>query len=302
MIYVDRSAVRAPDVLTRPNGPGASETKRAKKHFGSDHAPEPGIDGEAATETRGKFRFNAYREPAVKQALEYLFHGKCAYCESRYQGTQPMDVEHWRPKGRIDEAGELEHGYYWLAADWDNLFPSCIDCNRRRNQIVHGRERPAGKGSRFPLAPGFRHARRPGDEIRERCLLLNPSRDKPEQHLEFTEESEGVVRARRDAAGKPSPEADASIEVYGLNRIGLVQDRREILRLILQRMFTIRHLLNLMAEGRFGSWEMSMAEDVLFHELLALHRFQRPERPFAQMARQVIGPFIAEITGDGVAA
>ncbi len=290
MIHVNRTRVLAPGALTRRSGPGKKETRRAVKHFGSKVA---------TAKTRPEFRFEAYRLPAVKGALERLFRGKCAYCECRYQGTQPMDVEHWRPKGRIDEDDPPKHGYYWLAANWANLFPSCIDCNRQRRQLT-GRERregPAGKGNRFPLAPGSRHARQPGDEAGEKPLLLDPCSDHPGDHLLFSGEREGVVAARHDTAGRPSAKAEASIEVYGLNRVGLVQDRQEVLLLILQRMFTIRRLLQLMAEGELGPHQASMVEDVLVHEMVTLHRFQRPERPFAQMARQVIEPFIAEITG-----
>lgn len=291
MIYTNREQVAAPDILTGPKGPGARETERAKKHFSMSRAD--------TRKRRRRFEFKVYRERAVKQSLERLFHGKCAYCESRYRGTQPMDVEHWRPKGAIDEDGAPKHGYYWLAADWENLFPSCIDCNRQRYQVTaqsHD-EVPAGKGSRFPLAPGSRHARGPGGEAAEIPLLLNPCKDRPEEHLAFLKVSEGVVRARRGPTGELSVKARVSIEVYGLNRIALVLDRKEVLLLILQRMATIRRLLVLIADGPLESRESYLAEDVLVYELEVLHGFQRADRPFALMARQVIEPFIAGITG-----
>ena len=55
--------------------------------------------------------FNAYGNDAVKAALEKLFHGKCSYCESHYSATQPIDVEHYRPKN-------VGTGYFWMAAVW----------------------------------------------------------------------------------------------------------------------------------------------------------------------------------------
>ena len=70
------------------------------------------------------------------------FFGKCAYCESLITNNQPGDVDHYRPKGRVMDAnnkpvmittalGENPHpGYYWLAYQFSNLLPSCIDCNR----------------------------------------------------------------------------------------------------------------------------------------------------------------------------
>ena len=163
--------------------------------------------------------------------LERLFHKKCAYCESRYGQLHPVEVEHFRPKGRVmgDDGnpievdhpvkGHIHHpGYYWLAYDWVNLFPSCIDCNRMRR---HGADREkAGKADRFPV-DGFR-AIGPGDEKRERALLLNPSDPDPDLdpalHLEF--EADGTIRGKTDIGL-------CTIRELGLNlRESLVQQRR----------------------------------------------------------------------------
>src|SRR6266545_3401433 len=54
-----------------------------------------------AANRESKYNYQAYRLEGVKKALEGLFHGKCAYCESRYTATQPVDVEHYRPKGEV---------------------------------------------------------------------------------------------------------------------------------------------------------------------------------------------------------
>lgn len=53
-------------------------------------------------------------------------------------GGAPLDVEHFRPKSEIDEVDPATFrpvpgraptapGYYWLAAAWSNLLPSCIE-------------------------------------------------------------------------------------------------------------------------------------------------------------------------------
>ena len=165
MIRVDPSSESAPEALTRRDRKGRTEQERAIEFYRdeSNHGRS--------------FPFRAYRDPAVKEALERLFRGKCAYCESRYAGIQPMDVEHWRPKGEVHtDEGEVKHGYYWLAASWDNLFPSCVDCNRVRKHWIEPEcvELLRGKGNRFPLAPGLDHAAAPGEEGDEVPLLLNP--------------------------------------------------------------------------------------------------------------------------------
>src|ERR1039458_2761253 len=67
------------------------------------------------------FEFNAYRHADVKTALSKMTRGKCAYCEDDYDATQPVDVEHYRPKGAIEtDAGMTKPGYWWLAAVWEN--------------------------------------------------------------------------------------------------------------------------------------------------------------------------------------
>src|SRR3546814_21065688 len=63
-------------------------------------------------------------------ALFALVHCKCAYFEARYDTTAPVDIVHFRPKAGI--VGTRHLGYWWFAATWSNLLPSCIDCNRKR--------------------------------------------------------------------------------------------------------------------------------------------------------------------------
>ena len=118
MRQVDRGDVNEPSILDAPiRNDGRTERERNKDRL--REGKKPG--------------FTRYKHDTVKEALEALFHGKCAYCESDYAGTQPVDIEHYRPKGEVE--GVPDHpGYWWLAAEWENLLPSCIDCNRKRRQ------------------------------------------------------------------------------------------------------------------------------------------------------------------------
>lgn len=158
------------------------------------------------------------------------FHGKCAYCESNVLVSQPGDVEHWRPKGalqdkdghpivsqmRSTESGELvvkKHiGYYWLAYDWTNLLLSCATCNRI---TLLGKHR-VGKGAQFPVVD-FR-AWNPNEEISEQPLLLNPMIDDPVEHMEINRE-DGIIIPK-------TPRGCATVKVFGLNmREQLVEAR-----------------------------------------------------------------------------
>ena len=185
MIHVDHSTVNQPDVLHTQNGPGQKETTKAIAYFGK-------------TSAKGRPpKFKAYKHDSVKRTLETLFHGKCAYCESSYAATQPVDVEHWRPKARvINNSGKvLRDGYYWLAAQWTNLLPSCIDCNRiREHEILPATTRSnSGKGNLFPLEHDKHRAKKPGEESRESPLLLHPYLDEPSKHLRFIRRNERVI-------------------------------------------------------------------------------------------------------------
>ena len=262
MIRVDRAAVTAPADLDKRRRPpdNSNELERVRAHMA-------GPDRDKA------FDFTAYSQGSVKAALDALFHGKCAYCESFYAKTQPVDVEHYRPKGMVE--GEGAHpGYWWLAMVWTNLLPSCIDCNRRRGQRAPDADSPSmvrlqengdfdrsvslssGKEAAFPLAAGsFRAAGEDDDCDQEQRLLLDPTRDDPDLHLAFHIDRAnliGLIYPRPLAPGVapvlPNPAHDViqlenqavaagisapgavSIQVYGLNRLALVQARTRVLR------------------------------------------------------------------------
>jgi uncharacterized protein (TIGR02646 family) len=219
---------------------GAEEMLKAQRHY----QPPPG----PASDKPKAYEFKAYKVEGVRQGLEAMFGGKCAYCETVYASTAPVDIEHYRPKGAVEDEGD-HPGYWWLAAAWDNLLPSCIDCNRRRKQStpkasaslaeLQADRRNAtriinsGKKDSFPIA-GRRAKSETDDLVQEQPLLLDPCRENPMEHLAFHIDHEapyGLVFPRTPAAGgNPSERGAVSIQIYGLNRLGLVQERTRILR------------------------------------------------------------------------
>ena len=294
MIRADRTRVAPPDVLTAPQGRGRKETARAITSLDSWTAA--GKDS-----AKWSFEFSAYSDPEVKRRLAEIFYGKCAYCESFYGATQPMDVEHWRPKGQVENAdgSHRKPAYYWLAAEWENLLPSCIDCNRRRRQLdaLTRTERSIGKEDQFPLADGSTRATARGQEAREEPLLLNPCAEDPADYLVFTDE--GVVKSRTPT-GRPRERARASIDVYALNRSGLVLTRKEAVRLIKLRVVRIETIVRLLREPWLPEPVELVLDDLLASELRELARMRRDDRPYALMARQLIDRWMESLTGDGI--
>ena len=143
----------------------------------------------------------AYKADDVKATLEQAFRGKCAYCESAYSAAQPMAVEHYRPKGEVVIAGKrTPPGYYWLASAWDNLLPSCTDCNSPRRQVLpDGPQWPARPmRSRLPPnAPGLPHRARSRRSDGWCSSVSRPSRATP--HVRRR------LRHRQGRGGSPRP-------------------------------------------------------------------------------------------------
>jgi hypothetical protein len=153
--------------------------------------------------------------------------GKCGYCEvnvvavDRFKG----DVEHYRPKGRVDRlVGKSDgtvkveslftSGYPWLAYSWSNYILTCNPCNS------------AHKRNFFPLKAEPAAAPKAGDEATEDALLLNPfGRKDPTKHLVF--DHLGMVGPR-----KGSVYGAATIAVCGLSRTLLEKKRRQIAELM----------------------------------------------------------------------
>lgn len=150
----------------------------------------------------------------LKWHLFGLSHDKCAYCESEVGITDYGQVEHYRPKGKVEEdpkrGDDPGHpGYYWLAYDEKNLLPSCGLCNG-----------PDGKMAHFPVLGT--HARDPQGLAQEQPLLLNPYNREinPFEHLEFTDIGVAVPYEN-------SSYGQNSKHFYNLNRSGISGKRHE---------------------------------------------------------------------------
>lgn len=160
----------------------------------------------------------ASRKPSFKSAiwsvlklhLRDLFKESCAYCEAKFAHVAFGDVEHFRPKARVE--GEPNHlGYYWLAYTPENYLPSCQICNQE------------GKKNYFPIA-GLR-AFKPSDPLdKEDALLLCPYTDQPLQYLKFSP-SKSVKNPGWAMPTKDKGKGEVSINIYGLNRDLLVKAR-----------------------------------------------------------------------------
>ncbi|WP_324806385.1 hypothetical protein SH584_08815 [Sphingomonas sp. LY29] len=339
MRKVDRKTVADPASLSGEQSAGGRELMRAREHHN------------AVPPKERSFEFAAYKGDDVRHALEKLFFCKCAYCETRYDITGPVDIEHFRPKNEVEGEGKI--GYWWLAMGWHNLLPSCIDCNRRRYQLTPvamaslggilevsrtGFESiKTGKQACFPIS-GTRVTAEPDpadvDQLlaAEKAILLDPCLDVPSDHLNFyinRDDPIGVVFAAAEngtiAGDLPllSPNAAAvenaaraagisvrgavSIQIYGLNRLALVQERTRVLRSL---EFLADTVINLYAtadklrtvnganasERRTVDESVSRLESLAERAIAQINLMAADASPFSTMAKTWIKSFRADLT------
>src|SRR2546423_9413583 len=118
-----------PQRLSPEESAGAKERDAAIAHYASATGDPPPA-----------FKFTVYNHDEIRDRLSDAFNGVCAYCEAPISA---VEIEHFRPKGAVQTADRPEPpGYYWLAATWENLLPSCYYCNA-------GRWKKAPDGSRY---------------------------------------------------------------------------------------------------------------------------------------------------------
>lgn len=222
MIHINRKHIKEPNILK-----DSDETKEAITHF---------TDAKKMTET---FEFKLYK--SVRFDLEKIFVGKCVYCESKYLSVYTGDIEHFRPKAAYNKAGktkttDIKPGYYWLAADWDNLLMSCRHCNQKKtHKLSNGGELVTGKGTNFPL-----FLKKGEEDVDVRCsvhnnavrfeleesrrLLINPCIDSPEDMIDY--DTDYDIMPKKDLGDYKSEMVKTSVKTYGLHRYDLVISRK----------------------------------------------------------------------------
>lgn len=342
---MNRGVVEIPDVMSlrdEAETPASKELAMLEKYFSNFKV------GNVSRGEVGKVKgpvFKVYKSDSVKSKLNELFYGKCAYCESFYPSTAPVDVEHYRPKGGVDE--DPEHpGYWWVAMDWSNLLPSCIHCNRRSGQITPdftskmvsllegGRKLSrsmfvqVGKQNSFPIM-GERAREGVFAFESEQPLLLDPCRDDPDEHLQFYVEpsnliglvlpkihkSAGLIDPRSIVGVRPdlrevvnqaikdgvSLRGAISIHVYGLNRLGLIQERTRLLRqldflemLVLEISSMVENLSSQRPCASDVVNRLGFLRDQIVREMKEL---SRPEAPYSAMVREWLEGFKIRLRG-----
>lgn len=188
----------------------------------------------------------------LRPVLAEIFSNKCAYCESAMPASFGGLELHRPRQNAIGTDGEASPDHYWwLAWDWRNVLLACTNC-------------VSGKGSRFPVS-----GRRAEPEsgwgalAAELPLLLDPTVDRPEEHLRFDlmGSTEVAPLSERGAA---------TIELLQLNRRSLVYQRQVAVGETRQALMELR-----------GS-------QVVDEEVEEISRLLAADRPHCAPRRQVV--------------
>lgn len=163
MIKIDKGP--SPRNLTRTHARRSLEMKNAYDTSADDYI-----------NNNESFNFgNAYNTPEVRNLLIDKQFNKCCFSEAKFVGDY-SDVEHFRPKGRIDDYITnigMYPGYYWLAYDWDNLF------------LSKTRPNSSQKRNYFPLFNEANRNRSHNDTFTEEPKLIDPGKENPREYINF---------------------------------------------------------------------------------------------------------------------
>lgn len=284
MRWVDRNKVPIPRSLNGSGSPAVRERMQAALHFQASH-PKP-------------FNFVVYKRKDIAEALNALFHGKCAYCESNINAIQPTDIEHFRPKGSVANCPG-HPGYWWLAASWHNLLPSCIDCNRQRyhnaQQLAHDPLEEEvdgrfllGKGDLFPILGGTYAIKENDDYEAEDAALINPTQRNPSNHLIWLERQNFSLVGPKEKSGKFDLYGSHTHKVFGLNRQGLVDLRTSKLRDIKTQLVFIEDLFKEAISNKTQEKLATILCEQALKQLEALYRYAEPDQPYSVMAEELL--------------
>jgi hypothetical protein len=209
-----------------------------------------------------KIKGAIYNHSSVKPVLKLAQHDKCCYCEKK-QRDEHGAVEHFRPKSGYKPTTNKKQklhwpGYYWLGYEWTNFYFSCNPCNNR-------------KSSYFPLVNEQKRAKKPADSIAgEKPWLLEPGGSKnPRKHISFSNQ---LIQGT-------TPYGWKTIEICGLDRPALDEDRQERIALIEANIIIFQNQHSSLAERK------------------AARRFlldcQKAKAPFSAMAQDFLRPLLA---------
>lgn len=222
-----------------------------------------------------KWETRHYSDP-IKKDLYDLYHNKCGFCEiklTNYDLENKFTVEHYRPKAY----------YYWLGAEWTNLFPACQKCN-------------GNKKDDFPLYDNFKDKRKfekgkvPFNDkeqlIAENChvsyyaseqpLFWHPEVDDVRNYIEFGTSGQVIIKEGLDKFREAQANEMSSKKFIG--RSSLEEKRkRQIIDMQKRLMITLESVIPTLGV-KYSDRDIKLAFSDFFSSLSNL---QSPDTEFS---------------------
>ncbi|SMO63121.1 TIGR02646 family protein [Chryseobacterium rhizoplanae] len=314
MINVKR--LDCPDILKigeNPQSEGEFETKDAIDYFKIIANHQTKYKKIGKNRQRTKQDYTIYSDKKIRKLLVKMFHGKCAYCESKITAIYNGDIEHFRPKGKIHDATPKKPGYFWLAAEWDNLLFACPFCNQTNtHEFKNGNiieEKVFGKHDQFPLdtetyrlkythgiiyftdSATYKKAFDLEESVR---LLLNPCKDdRVEKYFKF--DDNGAIITNDGLTDFEERKALQSIITYALHRLPLTIAREQKIIQIKAQIRRVENAIinyndNLDASDEERIW----FEGIMREEMQILKKYKDSDQEYAALARYIIDKYFDE--------
>lgn len=305
-----------PDILKvnlNPQSDGEKETIDAIEYYRDIANHNEKYKKTGANGNRIKQGYSIYSDKSVRKKLLEMFHGKCSYCESKITAIYSGDIEHFRPKGKIQGATPSKPGYFWLASEWENLLFACPFCNQTNTHeiVVNGgiEEKILGKLDQFPLdnelyrlnynhgliyfADNLRYLQDFNEEEKQR-LLLNPCKDENiERYFKYDENGAIIIGDGLNIF--ESKRAESSIKVYALHRLPLSIAREEkIIEIKAQIKRVENAIVNYNKYIDSSDEERIWFEGIMREEMIILKEFKNSNQEYAGLARYIIDKYFDE--------
>lgn len=305
-----------PDILKigeNPETDGESETKDAIEYFRDKTNHQNKYQKTGKRGSRTKDSYDVYSNRQVRKLLVKMFHGKCAYCESKITAIYNGDIEHFRPKGGIQDATPNKPGYFWLASEWENLLFACPFCNQTNtHEFRNGaniEEAVFGKLDQFPLVSeahrlNYNHGliyftdnenyQKAFDLEESERLLLNPCKDdNVEKYFKYDED--GAIITNDGLTDFEEKKAMQSIITYALHRLPLTIAREQKIIKIKAQIKRVENAIinynNYMAESEE---KRIWFEGIMREEMRILKKYKDPDQEYAGLARYIIDKYFDE--------
>ena len=298
------------EIGTTPESAGEWETNDAIVYFQDAINHPEKYKRTGAGGVRINQGYNVYSDKSVRKLLLKMFHGKCAYCESKITAIYNGDIEHFRPKGKIKEATPKRPGYFWLASEWDNLLFACPFCNQTNTHEFNNggvlEEAVFGKLDQFPLiretyrlnhthgliylADNLTYKQSFDLEELDR-LLINPCKDSNVETY-FKYDDDGAIIINDGLNALETRKAGTSIKVYALHRFTLSTARKEKIIQIKAQIKRVENAIMNFNNYMNNSYEEKVwFEGIMREEMELLKKYKEPNQEYAGLARYIIDKY-----------